>query len=87
MIHVVLDNYTIHSSRQTRAWLSEQGQRIRLHFLPPYCPDGKRIERRVWWKMHANVTTSHRCESMPELMTEVRAWLRRFNHTRTKAAA
>jgi transposase len=87
VIHVVRDNYTIHSSRQTRAWLSEKGQRIRLHFLSLYCPDDNRIERRVWREMHANVTTNHRCESMPELMAEVRAWLRRFNHAQSNAAA
>jgi transposase len=42
VIHVILDNYRIHSSRQTQTWLAEHGQRIRLHFLPPYCPDENR---------------------------------------------
>src|SRR4051812_16722442 len=37
VIHVVLDNYSIHSTRQVAVSLeTEQGRRLRLHFLPPY---------------------------------------------------
>ena len=71
LIHVIVDNYAIHTSRQTRAWLSEHGRRLRLHFLPPYCPDDNRIERRVWREVHANVTRNHDCDSVEELMGEV----------------
>jgi transposase len=71
IVHVILDNYAIHSSRQTQAWLAEHGQRLRLHFLPPYCPDDNRIERRVWREVHANVTRNHDCESVEQLMGEV----------------
>jgi transposase len=71
LIHVILDNYAIHSSRQTQAWLAEHGSTLRLHFLPPYCPDDNRIERRVWREVHANVTRNHDCESIEELMGEV----------------
>jgi transposase len=71
VIHVIVDNYAIHTSRQTQAWLSAHGQRLRLHFLPPYCPDDNRIERRVWREVHANVTRNHDCESIEQLMGEV----------------
>jgi transposase len=71
LIHVIVDNYAIHTSRQTRAWLGEHGQRLRLHFLPPYCPDDNRIERRVWREVHANVTRNHDCDSIEQLMGEV----------------
>ena len=70
-IHLILDNYQIHCSRQTQAWLAEHGQRLRLHFLPPYCPDDNRIERRVWRELHANVTRNHDCGSIEELIDEV----------------
>lgn len=79
LIHVILDNYTIHSSRRTRAWLSEHGARIRLHFLPPYCPDDNRIERKVWRELHANVTYNHRSEHIDDLMHEVGVYLRSHN--------
>jgi transposase len=74
-----MDNYTIHSSKQTRTWLAEFGGKFRLHFLPPYCPDDNRIERKVWREMHANVTVNHRCETIEELMSEVVYYLMSHN--------
>jgi transposase len=79
VIHVVLDNYTIHSSRQTRWWLAEFGGKFRLHFLPPYCPDDNRIERKVWREMHANVTVNHRCSTIDQLVAEVVYYLMSHN--------
>lgn len=79
VIHVVLDNFTIHSSRQTKLWLEEFGQKFRLHFLPPYCPDDNRIERKLWRELHANVTVNHRCATIRELMREVVHYLKSHN--------
>jgi transposase len=74
-IHVILDNYAIHSTLQVRLSLaSEQGRRIKLHFLPPYCPDENRIER-FWQDLHANVTRNHKCADMRELMRNVHRYL------------
>ena len=81
VIHVVLDNFCIHSSKQTKLWLAEFGGRFRLHFLPPYCPDDNRIERKVWREMHANVTVNHRCETIEELMAQVVHYLMSHNRT------
>ena len=79
VIHVILDNYCAHSSRQTRAWLQERGQKLRLHFLPPYSPDDNRIERKVWREVHANVTTNHRCTTIEWLCEEVVWYLMKHN--------
>jgi transposase len=79
VIHVVLDNYCIHSSRQTRTWLAQFGGKFRLHFLPPYDPDDNRIERKVWREVHANVTTNHRCTSIEWLCNEVVWYLMKHN--------
>ncbi len=79
VIHVVLDNFIIHSSRQTKLWLAEFGQKFRLHFLPPYCPDDNRIERKLWRETHANVTVNHRCETIEELMNEVVHYIKSHN--------
>jgi len=78
-IHVVLDNYCIHTSQITQKAVEGFGGRIVLHFLPPYCPDDNKIERRVWRELHANVTRNHRCGTMEELMVQVRSYLRRRN--------
>jgi transposase len=79
LIHVILDNYCIHSSKQTQTWLAEHGQRLRLHFLPPYSPDDNRIERKVWREVHANVTVNHRCADIDALCGEVTAYLMKYN--------
>ena len=78
MIHVVLDNFRIHSSKQVQAWIKQHGHRIRLHFLPPYCPDDNKIERN-WRDLHAAVTRNHTCKSIEELMAEVERWLNERN--------
>lgn len=78
-IHVILDNYSIHSTEQVAVSLATAaGQRIQLHFLPPYCPDHNKIER-SWQDLHANVTRNHTCADMRELMKNVRYYLRSRN--------
>lgn len=79
VVHLILDNYTIHSSKRARAWLKEHGAKFRLHFLPPYCPDDNRIERKVWREMHANVTYNHGFITIDALVGAVGRWLGRFN--------
>ncbi len=86
-LHVVLDNYGIHSSRLVQWALTEEFHgRIVLHFLPPYSPDHNRIER-LWRELHANVTRNHRCATLPELLRRVAAFLRRVSpYPGTKAS-
>jgi transposase len=87
VIHVILDNYSIHSTQQVQVSLdTPEGQRLRLHFLPPYCPDHNKIER-TWQDLHANVTRNHNCETLAELMRNVRTYLRRRNRRTAQTAA
>ena len=87
LIHVILDNYSIHSTQQVDLALqTEAGQRLRLHFLPPYCPDENRIER-TWENLHANVTRNHRCRKMSDLMQNVRRYIQRHNRNLSSTAA
>lgn len=74
-IHVILDNYRIHHSQRTELALAGLGGRIKLHFLPPYCPDHNRIER-TWKDLHDNVTRNHRQPDMRSLLRAVRIYLR-----------
>ena len=79
-IHVILDNYNIHSTSRVQLLLAgTEGQKIQMHFLPPYCPDDNRIER-VWEDLHTNVTRNHRCSTIEELMENVRQYLVQRNH-------
>ena len=55
LIHVFLDNARYHHAKLVRQWLERPGCRIKLHFIPPYCPHLNPIER-LWGVMHAHVT-------------------------------
>jgi transposase len=75
LIHVILDNYCIHSTSLVAMVLnSAAGHKIRLHFLPPYCPDDNLLER-AWVDLHANVTRNHRCATIEQLMENIRKYL------------
>ena len=86
-LHVILDNYGIHSSTLIhQALTGEFAGRIVLHFLPPYSPNHNRIER-LWRELHANVTRNHRCRTLPELLHNVEIFLRRASpYPGTKAS-
>jgi transposase len=76
-IHVILDNYGIHYSHETRRALARL-PKIVLHFLPPYCPDHNRIER-LWQDLHANVTRNHRHATLFDLCDAVGRYLARVS--------
>jgi transposase len=85
-IHLIVDNYGIHSAHATQRVLEDLDHRIVLHFLPPYCPDANRIER-VWQDLHANVTRNHRCKSMKALLGNCRAYLEGYVWRRVTGTA
>jgi transposase len=55
LIHVFLDNARYHHAKLVQEWLARPDCRIRLHFIPTYCPHLNPIER-LWGLMHRNVT-------------------------------
>jgi transposase len=73
-IHLVLDNYVIHKSRQTMRCLARFGDRLALHFLPPYSPEANVIER-LWKQLHDHVTRNHTHRSIDPLMEAVDEFL------------
>jgi transposase len=54
-IHVFLDNARYHHADLVKKWLAEPGRRIKLHFVPAYCPHLNPIER-LWGVMHKYLT-------------------------------
>jgi transposase len=70
-IHLLVDNYKIHDSRETRRALEELRGRVKLHFLPPYSPESNPVEL-VWQGMHDAVTRNHRHRTIDRLVTA--AW-------------
>jgi transposase len=77
-VHLILDNYIIHKSDFTLRVLKSMSHKVRLHFLPPYCPDENPIER-VWRDMHAAVTRNHRCKTFTDLCQRVAEFLNAYD--------
>jgi len=75
-IHLILDNYSIHSSKNAEIALRHFAKNFVLHFLPPYSPEHNRIEK-LWKQLHANVTRNHKCTTIDELMNGVQLFLAR----------
>lgn len=84
-IHLVLDNYVIHSSRKAQQYLQRHNRLFVLHFLPPYSPRHNKIER-FWRELHANVTRNHRCRGIDQLLGKVICFLRRDATRRRRLA-
>jgi transposase len=57
LIHVLLDNARYHHAKPVQQWLARSGCRIRLDFIPSYCPHLDPIER-LWGLMHRHWTHS-----------------------------
>jgi transposase len=74
-LHLILDNCIVHKSRQTQTWLRQFGNRLVLHFLPPYSPEHNVIER-LWKQMHDHVTRNHRHPTMEDLILAIEQFLR-----------
>lgn len=72
-IVLIVDNYVIHKSHLTRAWLA-RNPKFELLFQPAYHPWVNEIER-LWKTLHDTVTRNHRCATMKELLCNVRRFL------------
>jgi transposase len=59
LIHVFVDNARYHHALLVQEWLARPGCRIRVHYIPSYCPHLDSIER-LWGLMHRHVT-HNRC--------------------------
>ena len=55
LIHVFLDNARYHHAVLVQQWLARPGCRIKVHYIPSYCPHLDPIER-LWGLMHRHVT-------------------------------
>jgi transposase len=61
LIHLFVDNARYQHAKSVQAWLARPGGRIKLHFIPAYCPHLDPIER-LWGLMHKHVT-HNRCHA------------------------
>src|ERR1039457_4827610 len=75
LIHVFLDNARYHHAKLVQAWLTRPDCRIRLHFVPAYCPHLNPIER-LWGLMHRHTTHNKCYATFREFSAAMLAFLR-----------
>ena len=81
LIHLFLDNARYHHAKLVQAWLARPECRIRLHFVPAYCPHPwsasrpKPIER-LWGLMHKHITHNRCYERLADFRDAMLTFLR-----------
>jgi transposase len=75
LIHVFLDNARYHHAKLFQEWLAMPGRRIKLHFIPAYCPHLNPIER-LWGLMHRRITHNRCYATFREFSTAMLTFLR-----------
>jgi transposase len=75
LMHVFLDNARYHRAKLVQQWLARSGCRIRLHFIPSYCPHLDPIER-LRELMHRHCTHNKRYAGFTDLTRAALTFLR-----------
>jgi putative transposase len=68
-VYVVVDNYKIHKAKAVEQWLAKH-PRVKLLFLPTYCPRANPIER-AFGDVHDCCTRDHRRKRLRDLVADV----------------
>jgi transposase len=75
VIHLFLDNARYHHAKIVQEWLNRAECRIKLHFIPPYCPHLNPIER-LWGQMHKAATHNKSYEKFVQFKQTLLHFLR-----------
>jgi transposase len=75
LIHVFLDNARYHHAKLVQTWLARPDCRIKLHFVPAYCPHLNPIER-LWGLMHRHLTQNKCYATFKDFSTAMLTFLR-----------
>ena len=75
-IYLIIDGHPVHRSRKVRQWAEEQGNRIKIYFLPGYSPELNPDEE-LNQDVKSNAVGRQRPHTQGELMNQVRGYLRK----------
>jgi transposase len=79
VVFLILDGHPVHRSRKVRAWAERHADRVRLFFLPPYCPELNPTEL-LNHAVKGSVPRVRRARDKGELAGQVRSYLRVAQH-------
>ena len=76
---LIMDNATIHRSRETRRFLERHTGAITLFYLPRYSPRLNEVEGRVNRPLKRDICTNHNYQRMDDLENAARRYIRKLN--------
>jgi len=76
---LIMDNASIHKSRETSAFLERHQEEISPFYLPRYSPQLNEVEGRVNRGLKRDVCTNHTYRSIEELEEAARRYIRNHN--------
>ncbi len=71
----LLESVEARYAKLVKAWLAQPGRRIKLHFIPAYCPHLNPIER-LWGLMHEHLTHNKSYERCAQFADAALGFLR-----------
>jgi transposase len=74
-VFLILDGHPVHRSRRVREWVAARADRLRLFFLPPYCPELNPTEY-LNNAVKETVPRVRRARNRDELAAQLRVYLR-----------
>jgi transposase len=74
-VFLILDGHPVHRSRRVREWVAARAGRLRLFFLPPYCPELNPTEY-LNNAVKETVPRVRRARNRDELAAQLRVYLR-----------
>ncbi len=78
-IILIMDNATIHRSRETMQFLEKHAEKITPFYLPKYAPRLNEVEGRVNRHLARDVCTNHNYQSIEDLEKATRKYIRKLN--------
>lgn len=75
VVYLIADGHPVHRSRAVRKWVAARPERLRLFFLPPYCPELNPTEL-LNNAVKGTVPRVRRAKDKAELADQVRSYLR-----------
>ena len=78
-IILIMDNATIHRSRETMQFLEKHAEKITPFYLPKYAPRLNEVEGRVNRHLARDVCTNHNYQSIEDLEKATRKYIRNLN--------
>ena len=78
MLHIILDNYSAHKSKETREYLAKKEERFSLHFIPTHSSWLNMIER--WFAEITNKRIRRESwESVEHLVAAIKSFIAHWN--------